>query len=34
MLASEREKLENRESSYVNIGISENGEEYGIIPVF
>lgn len=34
MLASEREKLENRESSYVNIGISENGEEYGITPVF
>lgn len=34
MLASEREKLENREISYVNIGISENGEGYGITPVF
>ena len=33
MLQSEREKLYNRESEYLSIGISENGEGYGMHPV-
>lgn len=33
MLASEREKLENWDDLYINIGVSETGEGYGMIPV-
>lgn len=33
MLQSEREKLYNRESEYLSIGISEDGTSYGRLPV-